>query len=145
MYLPASSAFNRDAGGYLALTPTPIKLQLDDSPLSVDSPITIEPPPQLAELIDIPRPSHPMPSSLVVSLYPTHLTLYALTMLSVLASTTRLLLINVPYVTRPSSAGLIYCLRRCYIIRSPLSQCKTRGPRSTSRSTFGQQPCYPTK
>src|ERR1700709_923839 len=116
MYLPASSAFNRDAGGYLALTPTPIKLQLDDSPLSVDSPITIEPPPQLAELIDIPRPSHPMPSSLVVSLYPTHLTLYALAMLSVLASTTRLLLINVPYVTRPSSAGLIYCLRRCYII-----------------------------
>jgi hypothetical protein len=68
MHVLASSAFNRDAGGYLVLTPTPVTLQLDDSPLSADSPITIEPPPQSAEIISIPHPSHPMPSRLVVSL-----------------------------------------------------------------------------
>jgi hypothetical protein len=47
----------RDAGGYLILTPTPAKLQLDDSPLSADSSITIESPPQSDAT------EHPVPPS----------------------------------------------------------------------------------
>jgi hypothetical protein len=101
---------HRDAGGYLILTPTPVKLQLDDSPLSADSPIAIDPPPKSTEFINIRRPSHPMPSRLVVSLRHTQLTSYALAVaasmrLSVLVSTTRLPLTNIPYVTCPSSAS----------------------------------------
>jgi hypothetical protein len=94
----ARAGFQRiltDAGGYLVLTLTLVKLQLDDSPLSADSPIAIEPPPQSTEFINIPRPSHSMPSRLVVSLHPTQLTSYVLAVaasmyLSVLVSTTRL-------------------------------------------------------
>jgi hypothetical protein len=92
MQMQTSSAFNRDAGGYLVLTPTPVKLQLDDSHLSADSPITIEPPPRSTEFINIP---HPSPSRLVISLHPTQLTSYAFGVaasmdLSVLVSTTQL-------------------------------------------------------
>ncbi|KAJ8594586.1 hypothetical protein M405DRAFT_858022 [Rhizopogon salebrosus TDB-379] len=50
------------------------KPELDDSRLSADSPIAIEPPPRSTEFINIP---HPSSSRLVVPLHPTQLTSYA--------------------------------------------------------------------
>jgi hypothetical protein len=75
---PGFRHIHRDAGGYLILTLTPVKLQLDDPALSANSPIATDPPSQSTEFINIPRPSHPMPSRLVVSLHPIQLTSYAL-------------------------------------------------------------------
>ncbi|KAJ8586209.1 hypothetical protein M405DRAFT_367583 [Rhizopogon salebrosus TDB-379] len=78
-------------------------LQLDDSPSFTDSPIAIDPPLQSTEFVNISRPSHPMPSRLVISLHPTQLTSYALAvvasmLLSVLVSITRLALTNIPCI-----------------------------------------------